>query len=391
MGKKNTGEVFKKMLPIYALPDHEVVKRLLPGRFDTLVPDEVAIERIRSTPGLIPAAIEPANNNEQSGRVYWIDIGTHPYRDWQHLFTIERLAQAGMIQEAFASSLDVLEIHDLITDALLPTGFIFHTSRCGSTLLGKALARRPEHCVVNQGGPLQRGFWAAQTNDWQNELPNDKRTITMFRNLVFALTRPRLGTEKHSFVKFISWNTLYLDFIARAFPEVHCLFLFRNPVEVIASVIKETTAVLVARDWPQASFLTGKGLAETQKMSDAVYLAHCYNNYFNTIMQSPMAKIKALDYHNLRPDTFGEVLKFGFSFTPNKQVIADMCTQFRFHSKDDSDTSTFQSDGIAKQAAIVDEDKVQIERITSALLENLRAAPNTLFGVKLCGSLGAAN
>ncbi len=379
------------MVPIYALPDHQVVGQLLPGRFDTLVPDEQAVRHIRSISGLIPAAIEPARQPGQASKVYWVDIGTHAYQDWQHLFTIERLAQAGLIPFAFASSLDVLAIDDLIPDPLIPTGFIFHTSRCGSTLLGKALARAPEHCVVNQGGPLQRGFWASQTNEWQKEMPVDDRSMTMFRNLIFALTRPRLGTEKCSFVKFISWNTLYLDFIARAFPEVHNLFLFRDPVEVIASVIKQTTAVLVARDWPQASFLTGKSMIETQKMSDAAYLAHCYNNYFNTIVRNPMAKVKALEYHNLRPDTLGEVLKSGFTFTPDEQVIADMCTQFSFHSKDDSDTSTFQSDGIAKQAAIASEDKIQIERITEALLGDLRAAPDTLFGVELCSPLGATN
>ncbi len=379
------------MVPIYALPDHEVVERLLPGRFDTPVPDAEAVRRIRATPGLVPAAIEPTHDAEGGGRVYWVDIGQHAYRDWQHLFTIERLAQADMIEDAFASSMTVLETPDLIEDAIMPSGFIFHTSRCGSTLLGKALARIPEHCVVNQGGPLQRGFWAALTQDWTRPLPHDGRSFQMFRNLIFALTRPRLGTEKTSFVKFISWNALYVDFVAEAFPEVHSLFLYRDPVEVIASVIKETTAVLVAKDWPQASFLTGKPMEDVQKMDDVTYLAHCYNNYFKVILESSIANVKALDYPNLRPDTLGGVLKSGFSFIPDEQVIAEMCTQFRFHSKDDSDTSTFRSDGNAKRAAIADEDRIQIERITTALLGKLRAAPNAIFGVSQCSSQGAAS
>jgi len=379
------------MVPIYALPDHEVVGRLLPGRFDIPVPDDEAVARIRTHAGLIPAAIEPASAPGQVSKIYWVDIGTHAYRDWQHLFTIERLAQADMISTAFATTMNVLDVDALIVDALMPSGFIFHTSRCGSTLLGKALARIPAHCVVNQGGPLQRGFWAAMTQDWQNELPDDAPTVKKFRNLVFALTRPRLGTETTSFVKFISWNTLYLDFIARAFPEVHSLFLFRDPVEVIASVIKETTAVLVAKDWPQASFLTSKSAAQVQKMDDVSYLANCYNNYFKVILDSSLANVKALDYHNLRPDTLGQVLKSGFSFVPDEQVIAEMCTQFRFHSKDDSDTSTFQSDGSAKQAAVSEKDRIQIERITKALLGRLRAAPKTLFGGNELSSRGAVS
>ncbi|PHS26261.1 MAG: hypothetical protein COA84_06320 [Robiginitomaculum sp.] len=377
------------MVPIYALPDHEVVGRLLPGRFDALVPDDLAVERVRTAPGLIPAAIEPDQSVEGGGRVYWVDIGTHPYRDWQHLFTIERLAQAEMIETAFATSMAVLQVEDLIPNALTPSGFIFHTSRCGSTLMGKALARVPEHCVVNQGGPLQRGFWAALTDEWSRDLPDDASSVQMFRNLVFALTRPRLGTETTSFVKFISWNTLYLDFIAGAFPEVHSLFLFRDPLEVIASVIKETTAVLVAKDWPQASFLSAKTQDEVHKMDDVTYLAHCYDNYFKVILESSLANVKALDYHNLKSGTFGEVLKSGFAFAPDEQVIAEMCTQFRFHSKDDSDTSTFQSDRSVKQAAIAAEDRIRIERITAAQLGSLQAASKTLFGDEISGSRGA--
>ncbi len=387
------------MVPIYALPDHEVVGALLPGRFDALMPVSKAIARIRDNPGLIPVAIEPVTGAANDvvggkiakGKVYWVDIGKHPYQDWQHLFTIERLAQASLIDTAFATSLEVLDVDDLIPDALIPSGFIFHTSRCGSTLLGKALARTPAHCVVNQGGPLQRGFWAAHTDDWRGTMTDDARTQKRFRNLVFALTRPRLGQEKFSFVKFISWNTLYLDFVAKAFPEVRGLFLFRDPVEVIASVIKETTAVLVAKNWRQASFLTGKSQAEIKKMSDAVYLAHCYNNYFKAIMKSSMANVSALDYRNLKPDTLGQVLDKGFAFNPGDDVIAEMCTQFRFHSKDDSDRSTFQSDDAIKQASIADEDKIQIERITLAQLQNLRAAPNTLFRVSECKAEGVAN
>jgi len=102
-----------------------------------------------------------------------------------------------------------------------------------------------------------------------------------------------------------------------------------------------------------------------------------------------LANVKALDYHNLRPDTLEQVLRSGFSFVPDEQVIAEMCTQFRFHSKDDSDTSTFQSDGSAKQAAIAAKDRIQIERITKARLERMRAAPKTLFGGEISGSRGA--
>ncbi len=393
-GRPDLGRVLSKTrgkaetVPIYALPDHEVVERMLPGRFDAPVDDAEAVARIRATPGLVPAAIAPDSRSPGEGRIYWVDIGQQPYQDWQHLFTIERLAREGLIRTAFASSLRVLDAEGLIADALTPSGFIFHTSRCGSTLLGKALARLQEHVVVNQGGPLQRGFWAAHTAEFTRPLDGSAATRRRLRTLVHALTRPRLGCERHSFVKFISWNTLYMDFIASAFPGVPSLFLYRDPVEVIASVMKETTAVLMARDLPQACFLTGKSMEQVRQMSDAVYLAHCYNNYFGAVLNSPLKTLKVLNYYDLRPDTFEHILRSAFGFTPARDVVERMCGQFAFHAKDDSDTRSFAGDGARKRASVAGAVRAQVAGITAARFSRLRDAPQAVAG--RFGAAGAA-
>ena len=41
--------------------------------------------------------------------------------------------------------------------------------------------------------------------------------------------------QSRLFVKFDAWSTLDLPLIRRAFPDVPCVFLFRNPVEVLIS------------------------------------------------------------------------------------------------------------------------------------------------------------
>jgi len=139
---------------LYALPDHEVVDNLLPDLAACHVPTAEAIARISDNIGIVPLAID----HRDGGKIYWGDISTHPYREWQYMFTVQNLAERGEIKDPFVTDMDVLKSDDIVRDSLRPSGFIFHISRCGSTLLGKALARTHNHVVVNQGGPLQHSF-----------------------------------------------------------------------------------------------------------------------------------------------------------------------------------------------------------------------------------------
>jgi hypothetical protein len=108
-----------------------------------------------------------------------------------------------------------------------PTGFIFHMSRCGSTLLSRMLAAVPTNIVLSECSPLDavlRGGTAS---------PEER--VGWFRSVVNALAQPRSGFEKNMFVKFDCWNIAQLPLVHRAFPNVPWLFIYRNPIEVLAS------------------------------------------------------------------------------------------------------------------------------------------------------------
>ena len=362
------------MKALYALPDHEVVMDLLPRIVDTHLSADAAVERIRTVNGLVPVAIDPADG----GKVLWADIGDHLFREWQFMYTVQHLAQTGAIGEAFTTDFSILLDDRILADPISPSGFIFHVSRCGSTLTAKALARSPRHVVINQGGPLQRGFWATITKDWEQGAAPTPENLHAFRNLVLAMTRRRRPDQLYSFVKFISWNTLYLDFINKAFPDVPAVFLYRNAVEVIASVLRETTAILWAKGRRQAGFLTGLDWRETIEMSDVRYLAICFAEYFRLALNSG-DKVTHINYTDISPETFPVILRKGLRFEPGEGEFELMVEQFRFHSKDDSDKAVFTSDSAEKQSEISDADKRLIAQECDALMEKLNRSPDNLF------------
>ena len=113
---------------------------------------------------------------------------------------------------------------------LPPAGFVFHLSRCGSTLLAQVLAASPRHRVLSEAPPIDQLL----AHDAAAGLPRPRR-IARLRALVNAYARRRFPEERRLFIKWDAWHTLYLDIIQEAFPETPWIYLHREPVEILVS------------------------------------------------------------------------------------------------------------------------------------------------------------
>ena len=365
-------------IPFFALPDHQVVDRLLPDISDRLITIEKALDKIHASPAWVPVAINP----EAGGMIYFADLGQYSYQEWQHIFSVQHLAEQAAIKDYFATPAGLLDIPDLGLDAIQPRGMIFHVSRCGSTVFGKALARAEDIGIINQPAPLQYGFWSYISNEWNSradaEIGNNPLNTTRFRNIVQLLCQARIPEEKTLFIKFISWNSLYFHFIHSAFPEVPCLFMYRNPIEVVASVARETTAVLTAKPTRQAEFLTGLERGPIDQFDDVTYLAICYARYFETMLDAGSG-LGLLDYENVKKENLATILSSAFSFYPEPGQLEQMQAQFDFYSKDDTDQTSFTADKHEKLVALEETQRKNIEYYCRELYERLNRSEKNLF------------
>ncbi len=105
-----------------------------------------------------------------------------------------------------------------------PQGFIFHVSRCGSTLISRSLAGVPTHRVISEPGPFNQLLLA--------DLP-DKAPL--LQGLIRALCAN--ADEMACFIKFTSWNLLFLEQILALFPDTPWIFVYREPVDVVQSLL----------------------------------------------------------------------------------------------------------------------------------------------------------
>ena len=113
---------------------------------------------------------------------------------------------------------------------LSPAGFIFHISRCGSTLVSQMLAALPENRVLSEPTALNAVIRAALLDA---RIPR-ATLLDWLRTAVRLLGCP-LDGESRYIVKLDCWHVLALPLIVEAFPDTPWIFLYRNPAEVLVS------------------------------------------------------------------------------------------------------------------------------------------------------------
>jgi hypothetical protein len=115
--------------------------------------------------------------------------------------------------------------------SLRPSGFVFHMSRCGSTLVSQMLAAAPPNLVISEAGPidavLQLGGAAP---------------AGALQAMIGALGQIRDG-ERRCFIKLEAWHLLAMPALRAAFPQTPWLFLYRDPAEVIVSHLRQPARI----------------------------------------------------------------------------------------------------------------------------------------------------
>lgn len=124
--------------------------------------------------------------------------------------------------------------------SITPTAFIFHASRCGSTLIGQMLATLPSHIVMSEPPMLDTILRAKY---YLPELTEAKQ-IAYVRALVLAMAEARNG-ESQFVIKVDAWDIFELPLLRKAFPDTPWIFLYRDPLEIAVSQLRQRGAYLV--------------------------------------------------------------------------------------------------------------------------------------------------
>ncbi|WP_246883069.1 sulfotransferase family protein [Pseudomonas sp. Tri1] len=127
------------------------------------------------------------------------------------------------------TSLDVLSQWQQQSPGLAPGAFIFHASRCGSTLISQMLAQLDDHIVISEPPPLDTLL--------RCDLPPAERCVAL-KGLMSAYGQRRRGVEQRLVIKLDAWNIGELPLLRECFPDTPWLFLYRDPLEIAVSHLR---------------------------------------------------------------------------------------------------------------------------------------------------------
>jgi hypothetical protein len=167
----------------------------------------------------IPERLLPVDENVVCE---WLDIGDLRFTDPFFEMTLARRRRDRPARRT--STLQQMYDESEALTPLAPSAFIFHVSRCGSTLLAQ-LFGCDEGAVVLSEVPLLDELL-------RSNLPERERLFTAALRL---LSRRRSGREERLFVKTDAWHIFYAATLRRLYPDTPFILLYRSPEAVLDS------------------------------------------------------------------------------------------------------------------------------------------------------------
>ena len=211
---------------------------------------------------------------EESGQDHcrWLYLGNEIFTDPFFDETIRKCWKLPYNSSRYRpeSSLEALPEWSQQIESILPTAFIFHVSRCGSTLVSQLLGLNPANIVLSEvpfiDDILQSGF------------KKNRSSSSQLKAAIRFYAAKRNEQKKYLFIKTDSWHIHFYNQLRQLYPQVPFILLYRRPDEVVRSHQKKRGIHAVQGLIDPAIFdLTKQEIAD---LSIDEYLAKVLESYF---------------------------------------------------------------------------------------------------------------
>lgn len=304
----------------------------------------------------------------------WMDLADVTFTEPFFQQTVDRVRAAHPKREERFTEFDALLQLEKVIDSVAPTGFIFHSSRCGSTLLANACRMLDDSIVLSEASAIDKlvARFITDAND-----PVKESLYSVFlRAAVNALAQRRTGNERRLFVKFSCCSISQLERIKRIWPTVPWLFLYRDPVETIVSNMTTVPAWLLDEDHRILAHITGTSTEEVAQMSLAERCARSIGSFYLYAHTLANGNSMLLNYNQLSVHALISILRF-FKIQASNEELERIASSSRIYSKEISGAREFNPDADAKQRVASDLVRNMAERWAMKPYHLLEESRNT--------------
>jgi hypothetical protein len=208
--------------------------------------------------------------NEGQPRCEWLYTGDKDFTEPFFDETISKCRQLNYRDRKSISSIEILPHWSGEIESVPPSAFIFHVSRCGSTLASQLLALDNANIVLSEV-PFFDALLRSGKNVSHQLL---KDAITFYS--------PVKSHRKHLFIKTDSWHIFFYKQVRELYPKTPFVLLYRRPDEVVRSQQKRRGMHAIPGLIEPTLFGFDKN--EVQHMNQDEYLGMVLDKYFQTIL-----------------------------------------------------------------------------------------------------------
>ncbi len=195
-------------------------------------------------------------------------------------------------------------------------GLIFHSARCGSTLLCNMLDSLPNCYVVRESGVL-------------NKLLHDRTLSTAQRQgllsaALICYSRYASSIGARCVIKFTSHCALRMPDIRALLPDTPWVYLHREPEEVVQSQLKKRAGWVSSTFVRQVLDVPKEQVPQQTAQQVALMLKHCYQEVIQRKSEQPNGRL--LSYERLVASggtVASEVARY-FGFIPSEGEVSNM-------------------------------------------------------------------
>lgn len=305
--------------------------------------------------------------------IVWRDFGDLAMTDNFFRGTLNKAVALEDRSETFETDWEVVSRLARHPETLPFSGAIFHMARTGSTLVHRLLSKTGRVLSLSEPGIVDRAL--NLTANWTAE---DRNPV--LRELVGVLARPRRPEERHLVIKMTDATaSVLLHNFRAAFADVPWVFIYRDPVEVMVSILRQPTGSMgqwLRRPLQFASRLGMPALAN-RTMSREEFVARTLRRFCAAAVEAARAtapgRFLAVPYPRL-PDAAWERIAphFGIALSPEDRAL--MQEEARYSAKS-QDAKEFTPDSEDKHNAATPEIRELAARHVMPVIEELRALP----------------
>jgi len=304
---------------------------------------EVHLQNLQDLRGWLP--VDAVVVDERPG-LWWMDMSGMSLAEPFFAQTVDRARAENHRGELF-TEFDVLLQLEKLFDSVPPTGFIFHSSRCGSTLLANACRAITGAVVLSEANALDKLVARFITDAPEGSVKESLYSVFL-RGTMHALGQRRLGNERHLFVKFAACSFSQIDRIRRIWPRVPWVFLYRDPIETVVSNLADVPSWLLDPDRRILASIIGVAPDDVSEMKLEEVCARTIGSLYSLAERVANDNCLLLNYNQFSLPLISSMLRF-FNVNPTTEEMKTIERVSGLYSKEVSARRPFVADAELKQ------------------------------------------